>query len=424
MRNLFRKGPSYVTVPAQARAPAAEASDSLWVRCENERCRELLYVREFENNLKVCHKCEHHARLSARERVSQLADEDSFVEHDADLAPADPLDFVAAGEAYRRKVQESFERTGEREAAVCGSALLDGQPLELVVLDFAFMGASMGSVVGEKIARACDRAGAAGSALVTVNASGGARMHEGIFSLMQMAKTVTALAALGSARVPHLSVLVDPTLGGVTASYAGVGDVIVAEHGALVGFAGPRVIEQITKQKLPPDAQRAAFLLEHGMVDLVVQRRELRPTLTRLLRLYCTGHRFARPGLKFHGVNPLQPPGQDGGEGVPRAPAGDQTSPAQQPAAWEASAAAQSPPAQGGGEVAQPPPARRGSEAAQSQPNAAGKQPAVGEHSAAAQRPPAREPNPAAQQTPVGERSAAPQRPQAEPRNDRSHREQ
>jgi len=290
MRNLFRKAPPYETIAAQARPgldkAATQGADGLWVRCENERCRELLYVREFENNLKVCHKCEHHARLSARERVAQLVDDDSFVEHDAQLGPCDPLGFVAAGDAYHQKVQETFERTGEREAAVTGSARIEGLPLELVVLDFAFMGASMGSVVGEKIVRAADRARLAGSALLTVNASGGARMHEGIFSLLQMAKTVTALGQLGAARVPHLSVLVDPTLGGVTASYAGVGDVILAEHGALVGFAGPRVIEQITKQKLPPDAQRAAFLLEHGMVDLVVQRRELRPTLARLLRLY------------------------------------------------------------------------------------------------------------------------------------------
>jgi acetyl-CoA carboxylase carboxyl transferase subunit beta len=300
MRNLFRKAPSYVTVPGEARPTtnsksAAHSADSLWVRCENERCRELLYIREFENNLKVCHKCEHHARLSARERIGQLVDEGSFVEHDASLAPADPLGFVAAGEPYRAKALDSAEKSGEPEAAVSGSAQLDGIPLELVVLDFAFMGASMGSVVGEKIVRAADRARSASSALVTVNASGGARMHEGIFSLMQMAKTVTALASLGAARVPHISVLVDPTLGGVTASYAGAGDVIVAEQGALVGFAGPRVIEQITKQKLPADAQRAAFLLEHGMVDLVMQRRELRPTLARLLRLYsaagCAAHR-------------------------------------------------------------------------------------------------------------------------------------
>jgi acetyl-CoA carboxylase carboxyl transferase subunit beta len=290
MRNLFRKERPYITIPAQARpdpaGKAAQGTEGLWVRCENEKCRELLYVREFENNLKVCHKCEHHARLSARERVEQLVDNDSFEEHDAELAPADPLDFVAAGEPYRSKLRETADKTGEREAAVSGSATIDGLPTELVVLDFGFMGASMGSVVGEKIVRAADRAGRQRSALVTVNASGGARMHEGIFSLMQMAKTVTALAQLGQTHTPHISILADPTLGGVTASYAGVGDVILVERGALVGFAGPRVIEQITKQKLPPDAQRAAFLLEHGMVDLVVQRRELRPTLARLLRLY------------------------------------------------------------------------------------------------------------------------------------------
>jgi acetyl-CoA carboxylase carboxyl transferase subunit beta len=289
MRRLFRKEPAYLTMPAQAR-PAPEAAtgpgDGLWVRCENERCRELLYVREFDNNLKVCHKCEHHARLSARERIRQLVDDGSFREHDAELRAADPLGFVAADETYRTKLVETADKTGEHEAAVSGSALIDGLPVELVVLEFGFMGASMGSVVGEKICRAAERAALGRSALLTVSASGGARMHEGIFSLMQMAKTVTALAQLGDVGVPHISILVDPTLGGVTASYAGVGDVLIAERGALVGFAGPRVIEQITKQKLPADAQRAAFLLEHGMVDMVLQRRELRPTLSRLLRLY------------------------------------------------------------------------------------------------------------------------------------------
>jgi acetyl-CoA carboxylase carboxyl transferase subunit beta len=288
MRNLFRKAPPYITVPGRAR-PAAQANtggDGLWVRCENERCRELLYVREFENNLKVCHKCQHHARLTARERVQQLVDEGSFREHDARLAPGDPLGFDAAGASYRRKLLEAEAKSSEHEAAIAGSATIDGLPLELVVLDFAFMGASMGSVVGEKVARAADRASERRAPLVTVSASGGARMQEGIFSLMQMAKTVNALANLGSAGVPHVSILADPTLGGVTASYAGVGDVILAEEGALVGFAGPRVIEQITKQKLPPDAQRTGFLLEHGMVDLVVQRRELRPMLQKLLRLF------------------------------------------------------------------------------------------------------------------------------------------
>jgi acetyl-CoA carboxylase carboxyl transferase subunit beta len=287
MRYLFRKAPAYVTVPGQAR-PAADIApaDGLWVRCENERCRELLYAREFEHNLKVCHKCQHHARLSARERIAQLVDDGSFTEHDAELTPADPLDFDVTGASYRQKLAEAASKSGETEAAVAGSGCLSGQPVELAVLDFGFMGASMGSVVGEKIARAAERACDRRAALVTVSASGGARMQEGIFSLMQMAKTVTTLAKLADAAVPHLSVLADPTLGGVTASYAGVGDVIIVEDGALVGFAGPRVIEQITKQKLPADAQRAAFLLEHGMVDLVVQRRELRPTLAKLVRLF------------------------------------------------------------------------------------------------------------------------------------------
>ncbi len=289
MRNLFRKEPPYIAIPAQAGTPRNQPvgqGDGLWVRCENERCRELLYVREFEKNLNVCHKCEHHARLTARERIQQLVDEGSFREQDAQLGPVDPLGFAAGDQTYADKLRETQAKTGLNEAAVSGSAAVEGNPLELVVLDFAFMGASMGSVVGEKIVRAADRARNHRSALVTVSASGGARMHEGILSLMQMAKTVTALSQLAEAGVPHISVLTDPTLGGVVASYAGIGDVILVESGALVGFAGPRIIEQITKQKLPPDAQRAAFLLEHGMVDLQVSRRELRPMLGRLLRLY------------------------------------------------------------------------------------------------------------------------------------------
>jgi acetyl-CoA carboxylase carboxyl transferase subunit beta len=296
MRNLFRKQPPYISVSGQARPASGTKQtgpDGLWVRCENERCRELLYVREFENNLKVCHKCQHHARLTARERLNQLVDDNSFVEHDAELSPADPLDFTAGDTSYARKLLEVAAKTGEREAAISGHATIDALPVELVVLDFGFMGASMGSVVGEKIARAADRAAERRAALVTVSASGGARMQEGIFSLMQMAKTVTALGNVGAAQAPHISILADPTLGGVTASYAGVGDVIIAEQGAVAGFAGRRVIEQITKQKLPPDAQQSAFLLEHGMVDMVVQRRELRPMLIRLLHLYAAVPRLA-----------------------------------------------------------------------------------------------------------------------------------
>lgn len=306
MRNLFRKEPPDSALPAQVRpqpGSAKKPADGLWVRCENDRCRELLYAREFENNLKVCHKCDHHARLAARERIQQLSDPGSFEEHDADLTSADPLQFVAAGESYRDKLRDTAAKTGEPEAAISGSATIDSLPCEVVALDFAFMGASMGSVVGEKIARAAERAGRRDSALVTINASGGARMHEGIFSLLQMAKTITALGRLAEASVPHLSVLTDPTLGGVIASYAGVGDVLIAEQGALVGFAGPRVIEQVTKQKLPPEAQRPGFLLEHGMVDLVVHRRELRSTLERLLRLYAAARRpRARPLRRTNGV--------------------------------------------------------------------------------------------------------------------------
>src|ERR1700694_978203 len=174
MRNLFRKEPPYITVPGQARPPSGPkptGGDGLWVRCENERCRELLYVREFENNLKVCHKCQHHARLTARERLSQLVDDASFVEHDADLSPADPLDFTAGDATYGLKLREAALKTGEREAAIGGHATIDSRPVELLVLDFAFMGASMGSVVGEKIARAADRSAEAGVALITVSAS-------------------------------------------------------------------------------------------------------------------------------------------------------------------------------------------------------------------------------------------------------------
>src|SRR5712691_4057417 len=207
MRNLFRKQRPYITVPGQARpasGPKKAGGDGLWVRCENERCRELLYVREFENNLKVCHKCQHHARLTARERLSQLVDEGSFVEHDADLSPADPLDFTAGDTSYGRKLLEAAAKTGEREAAIGGSATIDSLPVELVALDFAFMGASMGSVVGEKIARAADRSAKRHAPLITVSASGGARMQEGIFALMQMAKTVSRPRSVSGARESHV----------------------------------------------------------------------------------------------------------------------------------------------------------------------------------------------------------------------------
>ena len=257
---------------------------NLWARCG--RCKELIYAREFEDNRKVCPRCEHHERLSARERLDQLLDPGSFREEDAGLRPGDPLGFVSDGQSYRDKLTETQEKTGLNEAVVCGTGRIEGVPVRIVVADFGFLGASMGSVVGEKVARGVELSIESRLPLLAVCSSGGARMHEGIFSLMQMAKTAAALARLGEARVPFIALLTDPTAGGVTASFAGLGDVLVAEPGALVGFAGPRVIEQITKQKLPPRAQRAEFQLEHGMIDLVVHRRDLRATLGRLLRLY------------------------------------------------------------------------------------------------------------------------------------------
>jgi acetyl-CoA carboxylase carboxyl transferase subunit beta len=283
VRNLFERRPHFQRphLPFRQRR---DVPTNLWVRCD--RCHELLYVREYEKNLRVCQKCEHHARLSARERIKQLVDEGSFIEEDAGLTALDPLGFTIPGQTYPEKVAETRDKTGLAEALLSGRGRLDGQPLRLACCDFAFMGASMGSAVGEKLVRAVERCLAERLPLVGVATSGGARMHEGIFSLMQMAKTSAALGRLGEARLPFISVLADPTTGGVTASWAGLGDVLIAEPGALIGFAGPRVIEQITKQKLPPDAQRAEFLLQHGMLDLVVHRRDLRPTIARLLHLY------------------------------------------------------------------------------------------------------------------------------------------
>jgi acetyl-CoA carboxylase carboxyl transferase subunit beta len=259
---------------------------NLWVRCGNDRCKELIYTREFEKNLRVCQKCHHHARLPVSERLAQLLDEGTFQEEDHGLKSGDPLGFVSSGQRYRDRLVETQNKTGLNEAVICGTGAIEGAPLRLSVADFSFMGASMGSVVGEKIARAIEHSIEDRKPFLAVCSSGGARMHEGIFSLMQMAKTSAALALLGDAHVPFFCLLTDPTTGGVTASFAGLGDVMLAEPGALVGFAGPRVIEQITKQKLPPGTQRAEFQLEHGMIDKVVHRRDLRPTLARLLRLY------------------------------------------------------------------------------------------------------------------------------------------
>ncbi len=282
MRNLFKKNPKYFTIPTDT--TPREIPENLWVRCT--RCSELLYVKEFEKNLKVCPKCDYHFRLSALERIDLLIDRGSFVERDADLEPGDPLDFVSLGQRYPDKIAETQSRTSLQEAVVSGSGELEGIPIQIAVADFSFLGASMGSVFGEKIVRTLERGLASRQPVVISSCSGGARMHEGIFSLMQMAKTSSALSRLAKASIPYISVLTDPTTGGVTASFASLGDVSIAEPGAMIGFAGARVIEQITKQKLPAGFQTAEFLLEHGMIDMVIHRRDLKPTIGKLLRLY------------------------------------------------------------------------------------------------------------------------------------------
>jgi len=257
-------------------------TDGLWEKCKN--CGEIVYKKEIERNLRVCPKCNYHFRLGAAERIRIVADEGSFREFDAGLVSADPLQFKDS-RRYRDRLKEGEKQTGRKEAVVWGEARIHDRPAVLVVFDFAFMGGSMGAVAGEKVARAMERALDQRTALVSFASSGGARMQEGIVSLMQMAKTSAMAARLGRARVPFLSVLTDPTFGGVTASFAMLGDVILAEPRALIGFAGPRVIEQTIRQKLPEGFQRSEFLLEHGMVDMIVERRAMKQTLADLISL-------------------------------------------------------------------------------------------------------------------------------------------
>jgi acetyl-CoA carboxylase carboxyl transferase subunit beta len=265
-------------------APNREFPDDLWTKCP--KCNELLYTRELENNLKVCQKCGYHFRLSSEERIDFLQDEDTFVREGPDIAPVDAIGFVSLEQKYSTKLAETQKKTGLTDAVVYGTLRVEDVPAVVFVTDFRFFGGSMGSVYGQGLVEAVELAIDRKVGLLSVSASGGARMQEGIFSLMQMAKTTAALRELAEARLPHISLLTDPCTGGVTASYATSADVVMAEPGALIGFAGPRVIEQTIKQKLPPDFQTAEFLLKHGMVDMVTPRRELRTTASRLLRMY------------------------------------------------------------------------------------------------------------------------------------------
>jgi acetyl-CoA carboxylase carboxyl transferase subunit beta len=269
--------------PTAAEGKKPSGSEGLWLKCNN--CREIIYRKEVERNAKVCPKCEYHFPISVEDRIELLLDLGSFREWDRDLAPADPLHFKDT-RRYRDRLSDSQERTGKKDALVIGEGRIHGARLALGVFHFAFMGGSMGSVVGEKVILATDRALQERIPLVLVTTSGGARMQEGIFSLMQMAKTAAAIGRLAEARVPYISILADPTFGGVTASFAMLGDVILAEPKALIGFAGPRVIEQTIRQQLPKEFQRAEFLLEHGIIDLIVPRKRLKETVADLLGFF------------------------------------------------------------------------------------------------------------------------------------------
>lgn len=254
--------------------------EGLWVKCEH--CKEIIYKKELENNLKVCPKCKYHFRISAKERVSLLIDPNTFNELDSELRSNDPLGFKDTI-PYKERLKENEKKSGLKEAAIYGDGKINGREVVLAVLDFAFMGGSMGTVVGEKVTRAAERAIEKAVPLIVVSSSGGARMQEGMLSLMQMAKTAQAVGRLKEAGLLYISVLADPTFGGVTASFAMLGDIIIAEPKSLIGFAGPRVIQETIKQQLPEGFQRAEFLLEHGMVDLVVERKELKNTIARLI---------------------------------------------------------------------------------------------------------------------------------------------
>jgi acetyl-CoA carboxylase carboxyl transferase subunit beta len=255
-------------------------TEGLWVKCEN--CRQIIWKKDLEENLSVCPKCEKHFRIDARTRLALLLDENQYDSLDGNLSSTDPLRFVDL-KPYSSRLRQAQHDTGLKDAVINAQGKLLGRPVVVSAMEYAFIGGSMGAVVGEMITRAVERALDSKTPLIIVSASGGARMMEGVVSLMQLAKISAALARLDKANIPYISVLTDPTTGGVTASFAMLGDLNIAEPGALIGFAGPRVIEQTIRQKLPAGFQRSEFLLEHGMLDAVVPRKELKPYIARSL---------------------------------------------------------------------------------------------------------------------------------------------
>jgi acetyl-CoA carboxylase carboxyl transferase subunit beta len=274
-------------------APRAEVPEGLWTKCDG--CGEALFQSVLEENLWTCPHCNHHFRVPARTYLGVLADPDSFSERDAGLEAGDPLEFKDARMRYPERIKAAQEETGMKDGLLSGTATIGGKPVSLAIMDFFFMGGSMGSVVGEKVARAIETARKERRALVVVTTTGGARMQEGILSLMQMAKTSALLARLRDDRLPFISILVDPSMAGVLASYASLGDVIVAEPGALVGFAGARVIRQTIGEDLPTGFQRAEFVQEKGFIDRIVHRKQMRAEVGRLLEFFWRSTRGFAP---------------------------------------------------------------------------------------------------------------------------------
>ncbi len=285
LKDWFGKS-KYVTVKRddnKKQKKEEEKDNRLWTKCPE--CEEIIFNKKLVENLMVCPKCNHHLRLTARDRLHITIDEDSFDEFATDIQTGDPLEFPG----YKDKLKKAEVKTGLDEAVIAGEATIHGLPIVICVMDFNFMGGSMGSVVGEKITRAIEKTIEVEKPLVIFSTAGGARMQEGMLSLMQMAKTSAAIKKLDDAGILFISVLTDPTSGGVTASFASLGDIIIAETGALIAFAGPRVIKQTISAKLPEGFQRAEFLLEHGMVDMVVDRNNLKDKLTSILKIHQAG---------------------------------------------------------------------------------------------------------------------------------------
>ncbi|MHB8707417.1 MAG: acetyl-CoA carboxylase, carboxyltransferase subunit beta [Desulfuromonadales bacterium] len=276
----FKKSKAPIATPLDVKK--VQMPEGLWTKCKN--CEEIIYTREIERNLNVCPKCDYHFRISARERIALVLDEGSFAETDPNLTSVDFLKFKDT-KKYSDRIKAAVSKSGGGDAIITGSGAIEGLPVVVAVFDFSFLGGSMGSVVGEKVTRAIELGLEKRQPVLIFSSSGGARMQESIMSLMQMAKSSAALAKLKKAGIPFLSILTDPTTGGVTASFAMLGDLNIAEPRALIGFAGPRVIEQTIRQKLPEGFQRSEYLLEHGMVDMIVSRREMKQRLAQILRV-------------------------------------------------------------------------------------------------------------------------------------------